>query len=306
MRIISFLLIWVGVIVSFSSCVDSVEDPFSKQLNNDVAIIDDYLVTNGITTAIKDVSGVRYNIQSLGTGIPPRMIDQVSFDYTGKLINGTVFETSSLSEVEIASLVAGFQIALPQIPEESTATLYIPSGYGYGSTAHTNIPANSILIFEITLKKIKVISTEVAQLKTDTTMIDQYLAAESIDAVKDPTGLRYVITQLGTGETPGWFSRVKISYTGYLLNSGTPPTKGSKFYEGTNEPSAVSDSRVVNYIRGFQLGLIKMPKGTKATLFVPSGMGFGNQSISGGTVLIPANSNLIYNIELIDVLPPNP
>jgi FKBP-type peptidyl-prolyl cis-trans isomerase len=83
---------------------------------------------------------------------------------------------------------------------------------------------------------------------------------------------------------------VSMSYSGKFLPSG------DTFYNATVVPSAIFDSRVVNYIRAFQVGLQKMPVGTTATLYVPSGLAFGSNGSSDGSV--PGNSNLIYEITL--------
>jgi FKBP-type peptidyl-prolyl cis-trans isomerase FkpA len=130
------------------------------------------------------------------------------------------------------------------------------------------------------------------QLASDTVEIDNYLSQNFIDAVKDKSGLRYVIIQLGAGPQPALYNKVKFNYTGKLLASGTI------FFTGTSSPSATFDSRVINYIHGFQAAFTRLPIGTKATLYVPSVLGFGDQSLSA----VPANSNLIYEIELIELV----
>lgn len=290
-------------LLALASCLSTPEDPFNSRLQKDVATIDAYLTANSIN-AIEDVSGVRYSVEVQGTGYVPRLSDKVSFDYTGKILNGSVFQTSSLSQINISELIVGFKVGLTQIPVGSSATFYIPSGYGYGTQGQTNIPPNSILVFEVTLKSLEVTNAEKTKLASDTVSIDDYIANSTpaiTDVVKDKSGLRYKITELGTGTMPGLYNKIRITYSGYLLTNGE---KGTKFYEGTTEPSSQTDSRVVNFIRGFQLGLVKFPKGTKATLYIPSGMGFGTQPISSGSVNVPANSNLIYDIELLDVLDP--
>jgi FKBP-type peptidyl-prolyl cis-trans isomerase len=64
------------------------------------------------------------------------------------------------------------------------------------------------------------------------------------------------------------------------------------------------DSRVANYIWAFQLGLQQMKKGGKATLYVPSRLAFGSAAFTIGNVDVPANSNLIFELELVDVFEP--
>jgi FKBP-type peptidyl-prolyl cis-trans isomerase len=285
-----------------SSCLTAGEDPFGARLEKDIKKIDDYLLANNIS-AIKDISGIRYTVDILGKGFPPRISDNVKFDYTGKFLDGSVFETKSITTfTPISNFIAGFQVGFPQIPSGSTVTLYIPSGYGYGQNSTSTIPANSILVFTIKLKQVQLVSAELSQLHLDTLAIDAFLTNAAIENVlKDTTGLRYTIETPGSGDAPTWFNRVKISYKGYLISNGS---KGSLFIDGVNEPNSDSDSRVITYIKGFQFGLQKMRKGGKATLYMPSVMAFGTNSFTLGSTNIPPNSNLIYEVELLDILEP--
>jgi FKBP-type peptidyl-prolyl cis-trans isomerase len=65
-----------------------------------------------------------------------------------------VIESNTLENTAIFGLIDGFKVTLPLINEGTVATFYIPSGLAYGSNATTAIPANSNLIFNITLKSI--------------------------------------------------------------------------------------------------------------------------------------------------------
>lgn len=298
MRFISFLSL-VALLV-LASCLGDSGPTFSEQLNSDIKEIDAYLNANSISH-IKDVSGVRLQITTPGTGYVPRLSDKVTATYDGKFLNGSTFETGTLTDFIIANLIPGFQIGVTMLPVGSVANIYIPSGYAYGQQATSKIPANSNLIFTVTIKSITLVSGELTQLAADTVKIDKYVLDSAItNVIKDTTGLRYRITQVGTGAAPGLYSKVKISYTGYLLTNNA---RGAKFYQGSNEPNNQTDSRIVNFIRGFQFGLQKMTKGSKARLYIPSGMGFGTQALTG-LVPIPANSILIYDIELTDIQNP--
>jgi FKBP-type peptidyl-prolyl cis-trans isomerase FkpA len=289
----------IGFLFLLCACFGDSEIP---SLQEQITEIDTYLESNNIS-AFKDVSGVRFTIDSLGSGFTPRIDSKVTFNYTGKLLNGTVFQTSTLSDALVSQLIAGFQIALPLIPNGSKATFYIPSMYGYGSQGQTGIPANSNLIFQIKLKGITVTTAERAQLDTDIAKIDEFLATQNppIIAQQDTSGLRILITQQGSGIQPTWFNKIKISYSGKLITNGTA---GATFFTGTNEPNSTNDSRVVSYIRGFQAGLQLLSEGGKATFYIPSGLGFGTETVTAGSTTIPSNSNLIYEVELIKVYEP--
>lgn len=239
-----------------------------------------------------DVSGVRFIIDSLAVGFPPRSNSTVDFKYTGRFLSGAIFDQGTAKGGTVANFIGGFQIALALLPKGSKGRFYIPSGYAYGPAGTGDIPANANLMFEIHLTDVITTTTEKEKLASDTVAIDEYLAQNSITAVKDKSGLRYVITQLGTGAKPGLYNRVKIKYSGKTLLNGTSIFNGSGF------PSAEFDSRVINYFYAFHVALPKLPVGSKATLYVPSGLGFGAQTITSGNVVVPANSNLIYDVEM--------
>lgn len=60
---------------------------------------------------------------------------------------------------------------------------------------------------------------------------------------------------------------------------------------------------MINYIHAFQAGLTKLKVGSKATLYVPSVLAFGDQPVTGnGGITIPANSNLLYEVELVEIV----
>ncbi|QOI97164.1 MAG: FKBP-type peptidyl-prolyl cis-trans isomerase [Flammeovirgaceae bacterium] len=121
------------------------------KLEQDIAAIDAYLDGEGII-AVQDPTGVRYMITLEGSGAKPCLESSITFKYTGMLLDGTVFDVNTIGlTYPLKSLILGWQIVLPQLKAGTKATLYIPSGYGYGTIALPGIPANSNLIFEIEL-----------------------------------------------------------------------------------------------------------------------------------------------------------
>lgn len=128
---------------------------------------------------------------------------------------------------------------------------------------------------------------DTARLNADGRTIDAWLAARSINATKDVSGLRYRIIKEGTGETPCLGDVVSVDYTGSLLSNG------SVFDSST----AAVDLPLSNLILGWQLGFLKLRKGAKAVFYIPSGLAYGAQSRPN----IPANSILIFDIDFVDL-----
>jgi len=282
------------VVLLASSCNDPNQRDPAEQLAVDIEQIDNFIAASSLT-AYKDISGVRLRITDLGTaGFPPRFDQQVTVKYSGRLLDGTAFDSGATTGF-VGQYITGWQRALPMLPKGTKATLYIPSGLAYGVDGRGSIPSNAILVFDIELQNVVVAAADKLRATSDVAAIDKYLADHSISAVSDTTGVRYVISQQGSGAKPTWFSRVRFRYTGKLLSSG------EEFATGTAEPSAVTDSWVVDYIHGVKLGLMKIGAGGKTTVYIPSGLGFGANT--SGAAPIPANSNLIYELELLEILP---
>lgn len=105
-------------------------------------------------------NGVMYRVLREGRGSrkpTPRSI--VYVHYTGRLIDGTVFDTTEGDNLPglfvVRELIMGWQIALTRMCEGDRWEVCIPAKWGYGSTRMDDIPANSTLVFEIELVKIE-------------------------------------------------------------------------------------------------------------------------------------------------------
>lgn len=289
------LLYAVGLTLCLTSCNSGpdVADP-NKQLQKDTLAIDAYLSANALE-AENDPSGLRMVITKVGTGLPANIYDSIDVDYVGKLFsNGVIFDQGNIKS-PLLGVISGWQIAFTKLPEGSEAVLYIPSYWAYGSDVQQSIPANSILVFTITKFKKLIIKSNREKLASDTVAIDNYLESKNIDAVKDSSGLRYVITIPTPGRKPTWYDRVSLKYSIKLLTND-----GTIVYSEEAKPSALFYSRLIDYNHGMKIGLSKLAVGSKATLYIPSGLGFGprNATNSSGTVVVPANSNIIVDIEL--------
>ncbi len=145
-----YIILLVLFIAAFSSCKkDTPFDPV-KQAADDDASIQAYIKANNIT-AIKDPSGLYYQVIKAGTGAYPNSNSLVSGAYTGKLLNGTVFDSNTFSSTPLTGFITGWKIGIPHINTGGRILLLIPSALAYGNSASGSIPANSVLIFTIDL-----------------------------------------------------------------------------------------------------------------------------------------------------------
>lgn len=93
-------LIWIFCLIGLAAAISCSEDNIlevpdpSIQRAADIALIDDYLAENGFTEVDTTESGVRYVIVEEGTGDAIDESDNVTFNYTGKLLSDTIFDSS--------------------------------------------------------------------------------------------------------------------------------------------------------------------------------------------------------------------
>ena len=101
-------------------------------------------------------SGLQYKILTAGNGPKPKASDTVKCHYEGRLINGTVFDSSirrnEPAEFPVSGVIAGWVEALQLMPVGSKWQLYIPSELAYGTHgAGQSIGPNQTLIFDVEL-----------------------------------------------------------------------------------------------------------------------------------------------------------
>ncbi|MEL6141809.1 MAG: FKBP-type peptidyl-prolyl cis-trans isomerase [Bacteroidota bacterium] len=126
-----------------------------------------------------------------------------------------------------------------------------------------------------------------SQAEIDQRLIEDYLAANSLEADRDANGLYYRIEDPGGEARPNINSSIEIMYRGELLDG----TVFDQSPEGQSRTFALG-----GLIPGWQLGLQRIGRGGKIHLYIPSRLGYGARVQD----LIPANSVLVFEIDLID------
>jgi FKBP-type peptidyl-prolyl cis-trans isomerase len=103
-------------------------------------------------------SGLRYEIVQPGKGSYPAPTDTVKVNYTGKLVNETVFDSSAQSgpvEFQLNKVIPGWTEGLQKINQGGKIRLYIPPDLGYGDRGEQGIPPGATLIFDVELLDVK-------------------------------------------------------------------------------------------------------------------------------------------------------
>jgi FKBP-type peptidyl-prolyl cis-trans isomerase len=230
-------------------------------------------------------NGLKYKDTIEGSGDPAKPGQKVTVHYTGWLAtNGKKFDSSldrgTPFSVELGAgqVIKGWDKGLVGMKIGGKRRLYIPSEMAYGSRARgAVIPANSDLVFDVEMKDIT--GKPLAEIKIPA------------DAVKLPSGLKYVDNKIGTGEEAKSGNRVSVHYTGMLQKNG------KKFDSSVdrNEPFKFGLGRK-EVIEGWDIGVAGMKEGGKRTLYIPSELGYGKRGAGGD---IPPDADLVFEVELL-------
>ena len=120
----------------------------------------EFLAANAKKEGVKETaSGLQYKVIEAGTGKSPKATDVVEVNYEGKLIDGTVFDSSyergEPIEFPLNQVIAGWTEGLQLMKEGGKYEFYIPSDLAYGEAGNQGIEPNSTLIFTDELLKVK-------------------------------------------------------------------------------------------------------------------------------------------------------
>ena len=133
----------------------AMEKKMSQAKVDNAKFLDDNKKTEGVQTT---KSGLQYKVITTGKGKAPVATDKVTVHYTGKLIDGTVFDSSAGREpitFEVGGVIAGWTEALQLMHEGDKWMIYLPYDIAYGERgAGDQIPPYATLIFEVELIKV--------------------------------------------------------------------------------------------------------------------------------------------------------
>ena len=209
----------------------------------------------------------------------------------------------------------GFDDAIGKMKLGSKAKVIVPSARAFGEVGRKNnqgmeiIAPFSPVIYDVEVLEVKTkaehekaAKEEEAKAKkaaddaknNESGLIAKYVKDNKITVKPTASGLYYIEKVKGTGAKAVKGKKVKVHYTGRLFNGKVfdssldrKPSTPYEFVLGTNQ-----------VIAGWDEGIALMNVGGKATLIVPSALGYGAQ---GGGAVIPPFSPLVFDVELIEV-----
>jgi FKBP-type peptidyl-prolyl cis-trans isomerase len=275
--------------VSLTACIDD-SNP-NAQTDKEAKAIDDYLKSVGNTDYVAyDATGMRIVIKDFGNDAPPHDGETVKVSYSATVLGqSTPFEEQTIEKKVEEFSVVGVYRGLISILNGTHAVLYIPSKYAFGKEGRSGVPANTTVVYDITLEKITRTSEEQTQFQSDTAAIHNYLKFNNVAGYhKLETGVFYTVEAEGTGVQPKPYDQVSFKYSGKILSNASTFEEGNVYAQG-----------IFSFIDGLKLGMPLMKEGGKATFYIPSGYAYGKNGVSG---VIAGNSNVVFSIELNDII----
>jgi FKBP-type peptidyl-prolyl cis-trans isomerase len=298
--------VFLALLAVFVFACGDKDDNLGKE--KEMRLLRQYLEARNIQQE-PESSGIYYVLLEEGIGSLPGRNDWVIINYTARLIDDRIFDTTDeevarRNKIFSSSVIYGEKrLHLEQLGlkgvlegillmrEEGKARLIIPSHMAYGSMATGMIPPYSTLIYDI----------ELVRVIKDAQAYEQQLINDYIELYNDSThlsvrhidGIYFIELDPGTGEVnPSEGDVVRIHYRGSF-------TDGRVFDSniGRNTLNITIGSKGV--IPGFEKGIKLMKEKGKSRILVHSSDGYGTD---GSGTTIPGYTPLVFDLELTELI----
>lgn len=288
------------------------------------------LLTGCSETVKETPNGLKFKVIKKGDGVQARVGEILVFDYALTDSNDSVW-TSTIENGFPSAFMVNDSSAIPQengiiqmlrmLSKGDSVTVDISIGEFFKKLSRRPVPEDldSTMMMRYQFRINEIMTNEkfmtyeqelmnnfmINQLKKDTRKIDAYLFEKGIKADTLPSGVRYIITTPGTGETAKSGQTVKVNYSGYLLSgeyfdsSIQSVAEAKNLYDPMREygPLEVTIDRS-SVIQGWHDALKTMNKGAKGIYYIPSTLGYGPQQRSA---VIRPNSILVFELEVTEI-----
>ena len=236
-------------------------------------------------------SGLQYIVFEEGNGEFPEAGQVVSVHYTGYLTDGTIFDSSRDRGQPFSfplgqgSVIAGWDEGIGLLSEGSNGRLIIPPELAYGDTgAGALIQPGDTLVFDVELVEILPPPPEAPQ------------TVDESDFIVTESGVKYFDFQEGDGATAEEGQIITVHFTGWIENG---EMFDSSLLRGQPIALILGAGQV---IPGWEEGMQNMKVGGSRQIIIPPELAFGEEGAGGG--IIPPNSTLVFEVEVVDVAPP--
>ncbi len=255
--------------------------------------------------------GLQYQIHTDNSGEKIKIGDVVTLQMVYRTDSDSVlFDTYKMGQpvklmVSEPTFKGDLMSGLILLCEKDSATFLINADSLFEKTFNFPRPgfirAGSYLTFSVKVDKVQSKEQLEAEMKAEAEKqaglelvnINKYIADNKLTTTKTASGLQYVITKQGGNEKAVAGDTVVVHYTGKLLN-------GNKF------DSSIENGKPIEFpvgqgmvIKGWDEAFTTLTKGTKATIIIPSALGYGPSAVGNGA--IPAFSTLVFDVEFVNI-----
>lgn len=287
-------------------------NPVEELAAAEVTIREQFMQQNNLVTDPK-ASGLYYIETVAGKGEKIDSGDIVQLHFILSLADGTpVFSSYDRGQPITMNYgkpfdTPGFDEGIGYMREGGKSTFVVPSEIAFGAGGRGGqIPPFSTLVYNVEVIDVmsqqeyeKKQELEKKQQEMNTSQVkqqegvklQQYIQEKGISVKPTPSGLYYIEKEKGSGAKAEPGKKVSVHYTGTLLD-------GTKFDSSVDRDQPFSfvlgQGQV---IQGWDEGIALMNVGGKATLIIPSTIGYGERDMG----VIPPYSTLVFDVELLNV-----
>jgi FKBP-type peptidyl-prolyl cis-trans isomerase FkpA len=255
-------------------------------------------------------AGMKYEILKDVAGVPGNIGEVVKFHIVIQNSEGTILQNSAqmspepqVDMIKKSEFPWSYEEIFTLISPGDSAVVYVPSDSIFSPkfgqqrppsiAEHTEIKFAFKLVNIMTMQAFEAeakVKAEAAQAAEEGNLTG-FIQKNKLVAKRTESGLYFVSKKKGNGVKPKVGDKVKVHYTGYLLDS-------TKFDSSVDrgEPFAF-ELGAHQVIAGWDEGIAMMSKGEKATLLIPSKLGYGERGAGGS---IGPNASLMFDVELVD------
>lgn len=297
-------LVEVNTLEEFQSEMEEMKNTLAEKSKT---ALSSYIAKNNITVQPTE-SGIYIIPMEKGYGRCPKYGERVELDFSASLLNGHVVGSTFDSPEKFSFLLGegqvidGWEEIVPKMHLGERVKAIIPFEMAYDDRSYGNVPAYSNLVYDIKLLKITTVEElqkEAEQamkaLKVDSEKtLAEYLKTNSITDHTE-SGLYYSKSKHTDGKSPQVGQTARIKYVASLID-GT--VLGSSDQLGDYYEVAYGKNKI---LKGLEEGVGLMKVGEKARFVIPYFLAYGEYPYQN----IPAYSNLVFDVELLEVLDPD-